>query len=415
MFDFPPPSASGTQAVGPGPRWLADAGQTVLAGLFAVVMLPASVDAVLEGGVGRPWTAALLTALALIHVSVLGARRWPVPAYVVSGLSVLLLVLAPDLAGPMAERAGSPYAPVLLPSSLGFLAPVYAVSAHARRPWPSAALAVGLVGCLLVAVRLWGFTVTGMAPWAWHLIVLSAAVAGTAAAWALGRFRATRTAWIGELAERGAADERRRIAREMHDVVAHSLAVVVSHAEAGRLVVAKDPDRAPQILDTIADQGRGALNEMRGLLGVLRDDSAESAPQPGLEGLPELVERIRAAGLTVVYDDSALPRGFLDRASTTVGLTAYRVVQEALTNVARHAGPDPEARVTLSGAESDGGLRIEVTDHGSGTPGFVPGRGLTGMRERVEAIGGSFTAGPAGSAGAGWRVRAWLPWGGVDE
>jgi signal transduction histidine kinase len=397
---------------GPGPRWLPVAVQTGLAGLLGLVVLPVGWTAVWDGDSGPVWTSALLVALVVLHVSVLGARRWPVPTYAVGAFAELLLVLGPDLAGPVASAAGRAYAPVLLPSSLCFFVLVYAVSAHAPRPWPFAALAVGLVGCLLTVVRLWGFSLPGIAPWAWLLMVFTAAVAGTLASWALGRFRATRDAWIGELAERGAADERRRIAREMHDVVAHSLAVVVSHAEAGRLVVGREPERAPQILDTIAETGRGALAEMRGLLGVLRDGSAPNAPQPGLGDLPDLVGRMRSAGLDVTYDDSGLPSRSSERVSATVGLTAYRVVQEALTNVSRHAGPDTCAAVSVSG--TPGGLVVEVTDDGTATAGSggTGGRGLSGMRERVEAVGGALTAGPG--ADRGWRVHARLPWGGGD-
>ena len=199
-----------------------------------------------------------------------------------------------------------------------------------------------------------------------------------------------------QLAERVAADERRRIAREMHDVVAHSVAVMVSHAEAGRLVVPNSPERAPEILTTIAEVGREALVEMRGLLGVLRDEGSSTAPQPGLDDLPALVERIRAAGMPAqltVTDDVRL--------SPAVGLTVYRVVQEALTNVTRHAGPGADARVQIGSVSGE--LVITVTNTGAVRATTHPGRGLTGMRERVEAIGGTLQAGPVDG---GWQVSA---------
>lgn len=384
---------------GPGPRWVPDVVQTALAAGLALVVLPVGWLTILDGGIGALWTAALLTALVLLHLSVLGARRWPVPAYAVGAFAQLIMVLGPDLGGPTADQVGS-VAPVLLPSSICYFVILYGISAYAPRPFPLLALVIGLVGCVLTTVRLWGFAVADVQSWTLQLTIITAAVAGTLASWALGRFRATQQAWVGALAERGAADERRRIAREMHDVVAHSLAVVVSHAEAGRLVVATKPERAPELLDTIAETGRGALAEMRGLLGVLRDGPESTTPQPGLGNVPELVERMRSAGLPVDYD------GEVPTASPAVGLTAYRVVQEALTNVTRHAGPGVRARVRMS--TSDGWLRVEITDDGSGAA-AEPGRGLTGMRERVEAVGGTLTAGPDAH---GWRVCANLPAGG---
>ena len=383
---------------GPGPRWLGDAGQVGLAAAMALVLLPVGWTAVLDGGVSRAWAVTLVAALVVVHACVATARRWPLPSFATGAAAMLVLVAGPDLGGRTAEAAGSDYGPVLLPSSLCFFLLLYAVSAHARRPWPSAALGVGLVGCLVTVVRLWGFGGTALEGWSWWLMLSTATVGGTVAAWALGRFRATRSAWVAQLAERGAADERRRIAREMHDVVAHSLAVVVSHAEAGRLAVAQSPDRAPEILETIATTGREALTEMRGLLGVLRDGETPTGPQPGLADLPELVERMRAAGLRVQASIADLPP-----VPPAVALTAYRVVQEALTNVARHAGPQAVARVTVAAA--DAALDVAVVDDGDVT-GESPGRGLIGMRERVEAVGGTLEAGPRPG---GWRVHARMP------
>jgi signal transduction histidine kinase len=387
-----------TTGTGPGPRWLGDAAQLALAGLLALVLLPVGWTAVVDGGVSGAWQVALVGALVVVHATVVVARRWPVPSYAAGAAAEPVLVVAPDLGGPTATAAGSDYGPVLLPSSLCFFVLLYAVSAHGARPWPTAALVGGLVGCLVTVVRLWGFAGAGLEGWTWWLMAGTATVGGTVAAWTLGQFRVTRAAWVAQLAERGAADERRRIAREMHDVVAHSLAVVVSHAEAGRLLVAQSPERAPEILDTIAGTGREALTEMRGLLGVLRDEEAPSAPQPGLPDIPALVERMRAAGLAVDYDAADLPA-----VPPGIGLTAYRVVQEALTNVARHARPGVVARVRV-GRVADG-LEVAVVDDGAAAD-AAPGRGLTGMRERVEAVGGSLEAGPGET---GWVVRARMP------
>ncbi len=396
----------------PGPRWLPDVGQVLLFGVLAAIFLPIGWVSVREGGVTPVWTGVLLVTLVVLHLTVLAARWRPIGAFAIGSLCLLVLVVSPDLGGPTAASAGSDFSPVLLPSSLCFLALLYAMSAHTQRPWPSVALGVGLLGGVLITARLWGFTVNGLGVWAWQLMQVTVTVAGTVAAWALGRFVSVRTAWVAELTERGAADERRRIAREMHDVVAHSLAVVVSHAEAGRLVVVREPDRAAAILDTIAGTGREALTEMRGLLGVLRGSSGDVAPapaepQPGLGDLPALIDRIRATGQAVDFEAGDLGQ----ETSPGVGLTAYRVVQEALTNVIRHAGPGASARVALT-REGDQ-LVVEVTDDGATAVDSAPGRGLVGMRERVEAVGGILHAGPADR---GWRIQTRLPWeGGARE
>ncbi len=386
-----------TVSAAPGPRWLGDAGQLALAGALALVLLPVGWTSVVDGEVSTAWEIALLVALVALHTAVATARRWPLPSYAAGALAELVLVAAPDLRGPTAEAAGSAFGPVLLPSSLCFFVLLYAVSARDRRPWPGIVLGIGLVGCLLTVVRLSGFDGTGLSGWTWWLMVATATVAATVAAWALGRFRATRAAWIDQLADRAAAEERQRIAREMHDVVAHSLAVVVSHAEAGRMVVGQQPERASGILDTIATTGRVALMEMRGLLGVLGGESS-TEPQPGLADIVDLVERMRAAGLTV-----RLEADEPGQVAPAVGLTAYRVVQEALTNVTRHAGSGAVATVSVTRTARQ--LTIEVSDDGVGIQ-RPPGRGLRGMRERVAAVGGTLEAGPSGE---GWRVRAMMP------
>lgn len=378
------------------PRRLGQAGQLAFAAALALVLLPAGVSAVRDDGADPAWRVALAGALIALHAGVATARRWPLPSFAVGGLACLILVAAPDIAAATAVIDTTDYSPILLPSSLCFFPLLYAVSAHAKAPWPDIALGVGLAGCVLAVVRLWGFSGTPINEWAWWLLLSTTAVGGTLAAWALGRYRATRVAWSVQLAERVAADERRRIAREMHDVVAHSVAVMVSHAEAGRLVVPNSPERAPEILTTIAEVGREALIEMRGLLGVLRDESTSTEPQPGLSDLPALVERMRAAGVPteLIVADGA-------RLSPAVGLTVYRVVQEALTNVARHAGPGSTARVQIDSASDQ--LSVTVTNTGAAPADAHPGRGLIGMRERVEAIGGTLQAGPVDG---GWRVDA---------
>ncbi len=205
-------------------------------------------------------------------------------------------------------------------------------------------------------------------------------------------------------AERAVADERARIAREMHDVVAHHVSMMVVQAEAGPVVVHRDPDRASQVFDSISATGKQALTEMRRLLGVLRtDESAGLAPQPGIAALPALAERCRAAGLPVDLDvgdlGGPLPPG--------VDLSTYRIVQEALTNVLKHAGP---AAATATVRRAGDAITVRVHDDGLGPRGTssapAGGNGLIGMRERTALHRGELHAGP--DEDGGWTVTARL-------
>jgi signal transduction histidine kinase len=218
---------------------------------------------------------------------------------------------------------------------------------------------------------------------------------------------AARSAALQRQAEQAAAAERARIARELHDIVAHHLSVVVLHAAGARASGQADP----ATLEEIEHSGRQALTETRRLFGVLREPGEETgrAPQPGISELPALAGRLRAAGLEVSLsiggDHAALP--------PAVNVSAYRIVQEALTNVLKHAGP-ARAEVTVGCADS--AVTIEVTDDGPGNPappavkgeGEVGGgQGLAGMRERVAVFGGDLRAGPR--PGGGFAVCARLP------
>lgn len=207
-------------------------------------------------------------------------------------------------------------------------------------------------------------------------------------------------------AEQAVADERRRIARELHDVVAHHVSVMGVLATGARRVLRRDPDAADEVLGTIAETSRSTLREMRRLLDVLRTDtepaSAELAPQPGLGGIESLVEQIREAGLPVTLRVDGVP-GDLDPGVT---LTLYRIVQEALTNALKHAGT-ATAEVRLSFGIY--WLIVEVFDTGRGpAPDHTPvGHGLVGMRERVALYGGTLRTGPR--PGGGFRIYAKLP------
>ena len=208
-------------------------------------------------------------------------------------------------------------------------------------------------------------------------------------------------------AELAAAAERARIAREMHDVVAHTLSVVVAQADGGRFAAATDPDAALRTLETIAEVSRSALTEMRALLGVLRDSDGEAAmgPQPSLDDIPTLVATMRDGGLNVSFVTTGTPRPL----PIGAGLTIYRVAQEGLTNVLKHAGPAPTAYVQLAWEAADVSLTVSDDGRGAAARGDGSGTGIVGMRERVTLFGGTLSAGPR--AGGGFLVRARLPLG----
>jgi signal transduction histidine kinase len=209
-------------------------------------------------------------------------------------------------------------------------------------------------------------------------------------------------------AERRVQQERLRIAREMHDVLAHTIAAINVQAGVGADVIDEDPERAGASLRDIRRQSRDAMAELRATLGVLREGATEAprAPAPGLAQLDGLVEMAGGAGVqvevTVTGEARPLP--------SAVDLTAYRIVQESLTNVIRHA-PDSGAHVRVH--FDDEALIVRVEDDGHGTGNGTAGYGLVGMRERVAAMGGTLEAGPV--PGAGYRVRATLPTGRAAE
>jgi signal transduction histidine kinase len=240
-----------------------------------------------------------------------------------------------------------------------------------------------------------------------------------AVAYALGtgaRARRDRIAMLEERARRlaeeqdaAATRERERIAREMHDILAHSMSLVVVQAEAGPVAVRSDPDKAEEVFDTISATAREALAQLRRALGVLRGtDEPARSPQPGLDALAPLVESVRRSGLAASLEE----RGDRQPVPADVATTAYRIVQESLTNTVRHAHAT-SAWVRLDWR--DGALRLEIRDDGRGPSGGGPlgngtggGHGLVGMRERVAAAGGELTCG-AGPDGTGFRVTANLP------
>ena len=228
------------------------------------------------------------------------------------------------------------------------------------------------------------------------------------AAWLLGAYVRTRRQLVVELrqraadsAEAAAVAERARVARELHDVLAHSLGVVVVQAEAAEEALSRRPEVAAESLRSIQRTGREALVEVRRLVGVLREDEAVREPSRGAGAVAELVRGVTAAGLPVELDVD----GSVEGLPAAPDLAVYRIVQESLTNVLKHAGAS-RARVHI--ARRPDRVCVEVTDDGQGSPGADDGsgNGLRGMRERVTALGGTFSAGP--ERDGGFAVRAEL-------
>ena len=231
------------------------------------------------------------------------------------------------------------------------------------------------------------------------------------AVWYIGRrmrFRGEHAAQVvrehAAEARRAVAEERTRIARELHDVVAHRVTLMTVQAGAAKTIAADDPEGALRAMEAVEQAGRQALGELRHLLGVLRPeaDAYGLAPQPGLADVPRLVEDLVEAGLVVSLTIGDLPTDLPAR----VDLSAYRIVQEALTNVLKHAGPGARTEVRLG--TDNHGVAIEVFDTGQGATILAEsGHGIVGMRERALLLGGSLDAGPRSDAG--FRVVAHLP------
>jgi signal transduction histidine kinase len=296
-------------------------------------------------------------------------------------------------------------------ADLALLVAFYAVAAHEPRRWGVVVSAAILeLGVLLAALKYTGNALASF-------VVLSAFVV---AAGALGVYMRTRRQHIAALHERAdqlererdqqaqlaAAAERARIAREMHDVVAHNLSVMVALADGARLTAAQDPGKAERAMGAVSGTGREALEEMRRLLGVLRDerdDDTPLVPQPGIEALDGLLEQVRRAGLATRLTRTGTPAPV----SPGAQLAVYRLVQEALTNTLKHAPRASSAEVRLN--YGDDALALEVVDDGApvAAPAGNGGHGLAGMRERAAAYGGAVEAGPRRQGG--WRVRARIP------
>jgi signal transduction histidine kinase len=311
----------------------------------------------------------------------------------------------------------------MVPADFALLVITYTVASNGTRWASRLALTAGLCAAPLAQLR-WPDQQTSAGGQAAIVVFQTVPFA---LAWVLGDSLRTRRAYFAQLEERAArlekereaqakvavAAERARIARELHDVVAHNVSVMVVQADGAAYVLDSAPDQAKKALEIISGTGRQALAEMRRLLGVLRtgehQESGEYVPQPDVEQLDDLIEQCRTSGLPVDFKIEGTPRPL----PSGVELTAYRIVQEALTNTRKHGGPNAGASVRL--VYFDDGLGLLVEDDGKGAPhelyeeGGVDGQGhgLIGMRERIGMVGGTLDAGPR--PGGGFRISALLP------
>jgi signal transduction histidine kinase len=340
-----------------------------------------------------------------------GPKPIAVPASLVAGLALYWRRVAPlavaaavfgavageSLLGVSLDRPDSPL--------LVALAATYAVAAYRDLRIALAGMAIALAG---IWIGVAGQTTNNHSDFAFTAVVVSAG-------WLVGRGMRGRVRQTAELAERtrqledareaerlaAVAEERRRIARDLHDVIAHSVSVMVVQAGAAEDIFARNPEGVLEPIRAVQETGRAALVEMRRLLGLLREDGELGlAPQPRLADLDALAEQMRLAGLPVEVELEGNPRPL----PIGVDLSVYRIAQEALTNALKHAGP-ARARLVLRYRESE--VELEVVDDGSSSANGDGGHGLIGMRERVAVFGGTLEADrlPEG----GFRVLARLP------
>lgn len=332
-------------------------------------------------------------------------RRWPV---YVAGAQLIAAIVSELLGGDLIEQPFAPFFSILMT--------FYAVGRYPPKRWSELGLGIGVLGVFLVNLSGAG---NNVGDYVFPVVIAVAApwLAGRAVrVWAM---RARELAWVNkQLREEGekssalaVAGERSRIARELHDVVAHSISVMVVQAEGAKRMIDSDPDRAKHAIDQIEATGRSALTEMRTLLGVLRkdDEAARLAPQPGVVSLGTLVRRASEVGMDVDLKVSGeareLPPG--------VDVSVYRIIQEALTNVMKHAGP---AHADVAVRYLEDALELEVVDSGP-VNGFSPPtvdpdnpqHGLLGMQERVKIYGGEVVTGPCEDGRDGYRVWARIP------
>ena len=343
-----------------------------------------------------------------------------VPLALGQGLLLLARRRAPMAALVAAAAGGAFMLAVGYPSlaaCFGTWCAAYALGMHGQRAGRTE-LAGTLRGAAAVLAAAAAVAVAAAAPGArqpgvWNAFTLGALVA---ASWVLGYAIRTRRDYVAELRDRAArleaaegeraaravVDERLRIARELHDVIGHSISLIAIQSEAAARSVRSNPDAVPAFMSAISAASRQALAEMRGVLAVLRPDvEAELSPQPGLEQVAEFVAGLRAGGLQtrLEVEPMNLPPG--------IALAVYRIVQESLTNVLKHAGVGAKAEVTIVGDRET--VRVSVHDDGAGPsgPALSTAHGIVGMRERVAAYGGTLRTGAR--PGGGFAVEAAIP------
>jgi signal transduction histidine kinase len=379
---------------------------SALAALLFVVCVITVYGQAIEDGLVEPTALAVVTSL-MVSAPVAIRRRMPLLALTVGSVGILWHIVADWPEG-------------FLPGTMMLLTYTVAAWDTPRRAW----IGLAIIWATLIVL---GFADTpGL-----DTIGVAGNIAIFTAWWTIGialrARRQTLEARVREAEERAnverqsaarrLAEERLRIAQELHDVVAHSMSVIAVQAGVGAHVLDQNPDQARAALEAISTTSRGTLTEMRRLLGVLRDGEGERshAPAPGLGDLPSLIEDVRRAGvpvsLTMTGSDDCPDHGTAECAHAGVELSAYRVVQEALTNVIKHAGTT--SKVDVAVRYVPGGIDVEVADDGRGAAAMSTapgGHGLLGMRERVEVWGGELSVGP--TSGGGYRVRAHLPFGG---
>ncbi len=365
--------------------WLLDSALAL--GLLATAMFAAAASG--------PVSVEHVVMMVAAAIGLAARRAAPLPAFLVTGGLVVVMIAW----GFSTAAMGA-----------GLFLIAYTVAAH--RPAGATIIAAGyaLAIVVLVAVLLPvrmppGEAATNLALFGGSFVLGRATRLHRAAA----RLEAERAALAERVqvneAQATLTEERLRIARELHDVVGHSLGVIALQAGVGARMIESDPAEAKAALLAIADRSRGSLREVRQILGALREAGATS-PNPGLAAVPDLIEDLAAAGLHVALDQHGEPWPL----TPAMDLSAYRVLQESLTNVVRHAGTD-RARVSIRYGPEE--LELRVRDHGRGAAsGSAPASGQRGMRERVSAWGGSLSVGPA--SGGGYEVIARLPRQGVE-
>ncbi|MCJ0903593.1 sensor histidine kinase [Rhodococcus sp. ARC_M6] len=379
-------------------RWSADHARGIDIGIAVLVTLSSLVVAVETGPLAVPISLGMTVPLAW-------RRSKPeLSGMTVAAFAVLHVILIGN---------------TLLGSAIAVPISLYALAAYGAR-WSSlTGLGLGLLGAIAAAIRYFNYEDIALSA---LLFQCAAVMVFVLAVWAFGDLRRVRTKQLEGLTERAhlleleraqeaeiaTISERSRIAREMHDIVAHSLTVVIAQADGGRYSAAQDPQAAVRALETIAATGRQALTDMRALLSVLREDSPRDfAVIPGVGDIDTLLGELTRNGLDVEVTVTGEPREL----SAGAGLTAYRIMQESLTNVLKHAGPGAHAAVEMTWTETE--LVLGITDDGRGgsaalvesSPG---GQGLIGMAERARLHGGTVTAGPR--PGGGYSVRGVLPY-----